>query len=1146
MSNKTKFKAEVVKSSLLRRVFAVTPACLQDSIRGIRAGFSTALLQVTLLLTANIFAVFGYSALDTIRERPAPPSITADRDVREIHSGETVKRTVKAGDVNDYQIKLEAGTSVEISLGVRDVFVGLSYLIPENRDYTVPGTGVIIPGNKLGLVIASEKGLVEPLVITTDRTETFIIRVAARVPGGGSYSLTCGPTHRTTERDRDYAQAGRQMLEIRQVYDAGRPLTDTRSQIEGRVALFRKLDDQVGIAMSLGDLAAMRSELGDNRQALECIRESREIFEKLGSGTDVIGTVQKLANIAVDRGDYQEAMDRKLEALALGRSMKSNLAEGDALFSLGVFYHRLADEQNARYYYDQALAIFQSIVPVTWGVLDRQVFAHTNYSNLCRGMNGGEMPLDFFPPRTEADWRAALGHSLKALELDDQEEKLFPPNTGLRTFNLWQIGNTYKELGDYAESLNYLHRALTTYKSSKGNATSAILRVQHDIADVHVRKGEYSKAVEYLNESEALVRQSNLWGYLGYLGMEYRLAGQPRKGLELLVEALEANRTRQIQLGVASSLFEIAKTERELGNFDNARIRIEEALQIAEAMRAKITADELKMTYFSTVKRYYDFYVDLLMQARKAQPDRNFDSLALEASEKARSRNLLDLITRSGLDIGQGVDPELLASERSIREQLSRKASFQSRLLLAKHTDQEWAQIKSEVSNLTAEFEKVQAAIKSKSPRYAGLTQPSTLNAKQIQQLLDSGTVLLEYSLGEKKGYLWVVSAESITSFDLPGRDELEKHARKVYELMTKRNRQVKGETAVQAGARAKAADAEYPGVAAALSEMLLGPAADLIRNKRLVVVPDGALNYISFAALPLPKNQEPNTAGAMPLGAYHEVVTLPSASTLARLREETVGRKPADKMVAIFADPVFGPADSRAGIPTKSQAATPPKSQSQNAASTRDFERAVSDVGLTAKETGGLPRLPFSRREADAIFAVSPKNLSLKEVDFKASKQEVFGANLDQYRILHFATHGLLDSQHPELSGVVLSLVDNNGNDVDGFLRLQDIYNLKLNADLVVLSACNTALGKEVRGEGLIGLTRGFMYAGAPRVIASLWKVDDAATAEMMTIFYRKMLVENLRPAAALRAAQTEMMKQPRWRSPYYWAPFVLQGEWK
>jgi len=155
-------------------------------------------------------------------------------------------------------------------------------------------------------------------------------------------------------------------------------------------------------------------------------------------------------------------------------------------------------------------------------------------------------------------------------------------------------------------------------------------------------------------------------------------------------------------------------------------------------------------------------------------------------------------------------------------------------------------------------------------------------------------------------------------------------------------------------------------------------------------------------------------------------------------------------------------------------------------------------------------------------------------------------GAELGGYQIVHFATHGLFDSEHPELSAIVLSLVDEEGKQQNGFLRLNDIYGLKLPVELVVLSACNTALGRDVKGEGLVGITRGFIYAGAARVVASLWKVDDDATAEMMHLFYRKMLQENERPAAALRGAQIEMWKRNQWRAPYYWAAFVFQGEWR
>ncbi len=166
--------------------------------------------------------------------------------------------------------------------------------------------------------------------------------------------------------------------------------------------------------------------------------------------------------------------------------------------------------------------------------------------------------------------------------------------------------------------------------------------------------------------------------------------------------------------------------------------------------------------------------------------------------------------------------------------------------------------------------------------------------------------------------------------------------------------------------------------------------------------------------------------------------------------------------------------------------------------------------------------------------------------VDFKASRATATSSALSHYRIVHFATHGVVDFEHPDLSGVVLSMVDEKGEPQDGYLRLHDIYNLNLPADMVVLSACQTGVGKQIKGEGLIALTRGFMYAGAFRVVASLWKVDDEATAELMAEFYKQMFTDGLKPAAALHAAQLNLSHQKRWRSPYYWAGFVLQGEWK
>jgi CHAT domain-containing protein len=192
------------------------------------------------------------------------------------------------------------------------------------------------------------------------------------------------------------------------------------------------------------------------------------------------------------------------------------------------------------------------------------------------------------------------------------------------------------------------------------------------------------------------------------------------------------------------------------------------------------------------------------------------------------------------------------------------------------------------------------------------------------------------------------------------------------------------------------------------------------------------------------------------------------------------------------------------------------------------------------------LDRLPASRREAESIAALASAGASFTALDFRASRATALSSEVSRARIVHFASHGLLNSRHPELSGIVLSLVDEQGRALDGFFQTRDIYKLRLSADLVVLSACQTALGKEVRGEGLIGLSRGFMYAGTPRIVASLWRVPDRATAEFMAEFYRGVLRQGLTPAAALRAAQRRFRGEKLWSNPYYWAAFTLQGEWE
>ncbi|MFY9572365.1 MAG: CHAT domain-containing tetratricopeptide repeat protein, partial [Blastocatellia bacterium] len=616
------------------------------------------------------------------------------------------------------------------------------------------------------------------------------------------------------------------------------------------------------------------------------------------------------------------------------------------------------------------------------------------------------------------------------------------------------------------------------------------------------------------------------------LGALYRDLGEHQKALDYLNQALLLRRTVGDRNGEAATLAVIARLERDRGNLVEALNSIGAALTAVETLRTNVASQQLRASFFASVSKYNEFNVDLLMRLHKQRPSEGFDAAALEASEKGRARSLLELLSEASAEIRQGVDPALLERERTLRQTISDKADGQMHLLRGKHTEEQATAVSREIDALTTEYEQIQGRIRETSPRYAALTQPVPLGLKEIQQrVLDTETLLLEYSLGEEKSYFWAVTPTSIKGFELPKRAEVESVARRVYELLIARNQSVPKETLEQRRQRLDRADTEYPKASAELSRILLGPVASELKGKRLLIVSDGVLQYVPFAALPSP--QAPDSH---PLALDNEIVSLPSASVVAVLRQESANRAAAGKTLAVLADPVFSSDDPRVSSPGKGRAAA--VEESSVAA---DVKRSAADSGLA-----DLKRLRFSRQEAVEIARLVPGTSKLEAVDFAASRALATSAELGKYRIIHFATHGLINNEHPELSGVVLSLVDAKGQPQNGFLRLYDLYNLRLSADLVVLSACQTALGKEIKGEGLVGLTRGFMYAGAPRVVASLWQVEDRASAELMKRFYQGMLGQGLRPAAALRAAQVSMQKDNRWRAAHYWAAFTIQGEWK
>ncbi|HJP94163.1 MAG TPA: CHAT domain-containing tetratricopeptide repeat protein [Pyrinomonadaceae bacterium] len=802
------------------------------------------------------------------------------------------------------------------------------------------------------------------------------------------------------------------------------------------------------------------------------------------------------------RDSYQQSIEKYETALTLWHNLNEKLMEAFTFHEVGMIYGDI-------------------------GLFQKALDSHTKAAALYRELR---LPRDEAAVLTNIGWVfGELGDTQNRLAMYDRAAETYRGAGDIDPVLISNFGSTYMKLGEYQRALDIHLRVLEMRRVSHDFGGQAL--TLNNIGDCYDHLGDKAKALDFYNKALELVPQAHNNFYtanvLIHLGAMYRSLGQYEKSLDYLNQTLTLRQTMGDQRGVAMTLFQIAGVERDRGNLVEARKRVEEALAMVEWLRTKIMSQQLRASFFASVQQFREFYVDLLVRLHKQNPTQQLDRAAFNASETGRARSLLELLGEANTEIHHGVDPALLARKRTLGESIAEKAENQMRLLSGKHTEEEATAALKEIAGLTTEYEQVEAQIRDSSPQYAALVQPMPLKLEETQKrVLDADTLLLDYSLGEERSFLWTVTPDSFNTYELPKRAVIEPLARRVYELLT-RNQTVANETLEQRRQRLELADTEYAKAAASLSQMILSPAAAELKNKRLLIVSDGVLQFIPFAGLPDP-------AASQALIVNHEILTAPSASVVALLRQDAANRKPATKSLAVFADPVFSTNDPRVATARLAHAAA----ENKNAA---DVVRSASELGI-----GELRRLRFSRQEAEEIVRFAADDLKLEAVDFDASRALATSADMGQYRIVHFATHGLINNQHPELSGIVLSLVDRNGRPQNGFLRLYDLYNLKLSADLVVLSACQTALGKDIRGEGLVGLTRGFMYAGAPRVIASLWQIDDRASAEFMKRFYQAMLGQNLRPAAALRAAQVSMQSDKRWNQPHYWAAFTLQGEWK
>jgi tetratricopeptide (TPR) repeat protein len=901
-----------------------------------------------------------------------------------------------------------------------------------------PGGALVLQADRL----INDRGL--ELVLAVAAAAGVHTLVLQGLPGSGPGRYTA-----RIEALRPASEADRRSAEAYRIFTGAEGLEpdEATERWTQALATWRELGEVALAAEAQARMARQHTDLGERQQAIHLYGEAAAGFARAGNPRwEAIARNGLGANL-LPLGEAREAAEQYARALALARRAGDRLNEAKALHGLGQAFQNQGELQQALDRYRGALRLWPKGERMRPNTLHQLGVLHARF--LHEERRGGELLL-----QARDTWG--------------------PGDEPRKASTLSQLGRIAFEQGRLDEARQSFEEALKLRGGS--GCSSAIVLAR--LALVEDRQGARAAAGARRAEalrilgSEACPRSEPtvhlLLAELAERRSEYAAARAGYRRCEALFTRLGD------RMGVAESLAGVARSERALGDRRAALEASRRVLEIFEGVRPTVLSEDLRTSFFSGAREAFDLHIDLLLELGE-------EEAAWTTAERARARALGDLLAEAGAGLRRDAPPGLAARERALQRELN---ALESRRLATGESNAERLRSLAEsIDARVAELEVLRGELRRRSPHYASLTRPEPVSLAAVRrELLDGESVLLEYRLAETASTVWAVTREELAAFHLP--------PRRTIELL-----------AGQAGTWTRSL--EWPGrnppPLCELSRILLGPVARYFGHRRLVVVAEGALETLSFAALPVPAH--PAACATAPvLMDSHEIVSLPSAATLLAQRRLLAGRKPAPGWLAVLADPAYGP-DRR--------------------------------------------RLPASAWEARDIAAGLPAGKVFVATGSAASRQTVTGGALRGFRILHFAAHGDLNAEQPLLSALALAERDPMGRPVRGTLPAHEIYDLDLPADLVVLSACETALGREVPGEGLVsGLPRAFLYAGAARVLVSLWEVEDRSTRDLMVLFYRGLFDRGLPPARALQEAQSALRRSGR--PPHQWAGFVLLGDWR
>ncbi|MEM8960606.1 MAG: CHAT domain-containing tetratricopeptide repeat protein [Acidobacteriota bacterium] len=971
------------------------------------------------------------------------------------------------GEKRRYELEVPAGQLVHVTVEQRGIDVVVRLLDTDQNEIVAVDSPIGQWGMETVSVIADQ-----------DRDTRFLLEIAHDIPEAlaGELRIDVGTPRPATDEDERRIAAERRFAKAE---DLRRDQVDRDRSIEayrGVLAELEALGDVSGQAEAWERIGRVHEDSERADQAKDAYQRAIELFRQAGDQARAAVTLNRLGAVFFHQDDSDEASRLFTEALGLASDAGDRSAEA-------AVRSNLARVVMARGEIDQALVQYYQIRDL-WQELGRPVDSAPAVMNIASIL------------LRQNQLRESREAFESALQLNQQAGDL-----RATTQALIRLGEIHLSDGDLDTALEHFGRAslvgrdvltrtwLVVLENGLGLTKSKLLR--HEEALVHFENG-LRGARQQGNESRIATLSFNLSASRLEVG-EHEAAEQGFRDAGASFGRL--GRTRL----VAASLLGEGLALRRQNRSDDALPVLRRALDHIEVAREETSSSRSRIAFHASKQRYYEELVDLLMD----QPDATAAIEALAVVERSRARALLDVFGDEDPPIAAEGDQRLAADQRMLTTKLT-ELDF----ALQKAVDEgEIEQLERQRLDTLTRLAAVRGTLRRSSPQFAQLTKPRPQTLPQIQRHLDDETLLLVYSLGDTTSWLMSLTQEGeLETHELPGRGEIDPYAKTAHFLLSNRMADLGGRV-----------DKHLE----MLSEWLLGPVVGrLAQYERVVVVADGGLHRLPFVALPHPTTGDPMVVS-------HEIVVVPSMSTLAALRYQLAGRGVAQDDAVVFANPVFSAADSR----VRGGMSSEPDSQP-------DVTRSARDVGLGSP----LPPLPGTEREARLLETLLPGTEVY--MGFEANRENFLDEGLRRFQILHIATHGLLNSINPELTSLVLSIVDEEGKQQPGMIDLHDLYGMQLGAELVVLSACHTGEGDTVRGEGVIGLPRGFLYAGVPRVVYSLWSVGDQTTVELMERFYRALLEDEKSAAAALRHAQRSMQEDGY--HPYQWAGFVFQGEWR